>query len=262
MSLDLRQFYLENVTQDEYYYHFYNLISNVNMTYNIFSGEQETEHYDFQVFDIEEAIENFKKSCQPEHDGAGKEYDAWFYLTLFYLYKAGYAIEEFPRVVEHPPKERNEFTYTDVRNRLIEMGQDDNGTVRYATRRVFISQLTFVQKDISISLKESIEIKFKEISNRQASFENMSMDEKLAEIANLIENMLKKDGKFLNLNYSTVCFDFIDDNKIKDFRKKLHCFRHSSTEALQERKNYNNEQKYFMIDYGLTIIKIIHVLTD
>ena len=29
----------------------------------------------------------------------------------------------------------------------------------------------------------------------KASFNNMSIDEKLAEIANLIENMLKKNGK-------------------------------------------------------------------
>ncbi|MBQ8514154.1 MAG: hypothetical protein IJ496_02015 [Ruminococcus sp.] len=259
--MDLRQFYLDNVKPDEYYYRFYDLISNVNMTYNIFGGEQETEHFDFQVFDMEEAIAYFKKSCQPENDSSNKEYDSWFYLTLFYMFKLGYVIEEFPTLVERPPKERTDFTYSEIRNRIIEMGQDENGTVRYATRRVFISKMTFVQKDTAIILDETIEMKFREISNRHASFEKMSTDEKLAEIANLIENMLKKNDKFLALDYSTICFDFIDDNTIKRFRKQLHIFRHSSEEALLQRKNYSNEQKSFMVDYGLTIIKAIHTLT-
>ena len=38
--MDLRQFYLDTVKPDEYYYHFYDLIAKVNMTYNIFEGEQ------------------------------------------------------------------------------------------------------------------------------------------------------------------------------------------------------------------------------
>ena len=58
--LDLRKFYLDNVQPDEYYYSFYDLISKVNMTYNIFEGEQETENYIFEVFDMEEAISYLK----------------------------------------------------------------------------------------------------------------------------------------------------------------------------------------------------------
>ena len=41
----------------------------------------------------------------------------------------------------------------------------------------------------------------------------MSTDEKLAEIANLIESLLKKNGKFLTLDYSTTYFDYILGNK-------------------------------------------------
>lgn len=258
--LDLRKFYLDNVQPDEYYYTFYDLISKVNMTYNIFEGEQETENYIFEVFDMEEAISYFKKSCQPEYDSHNKEFDAWFYLTLFYMFKSGYVINEFPRLVERPPKERTEFTYSEIRNRIIENGLDENGTVRHAVRRVFISHLTFVQKGNSINIDENIEAKFREISNRHASFEKMSTDEKLAEIANLIENMLKEKDKFLVLDYSKVCFDYINDDTIKKYRKQLHIFRHSSEEALSERKKYSNEQKLFMIDYGLTIINVIHTL--
>ena len=70
---------------------------------------------------------------------------------------------------------------------------------------------------------------------------------KLAEIANLIENMLKEKDKFLVLDYSSICFDFINDDIIKKFRKQLHIFRHSSEEALSERKKVSNEQKLFIL---------------
>ena len=260
--MDLRKFYLENVSQDEYYYNFYDLVADVNKTYNVFGGEQETEDYSFDVYDIEEAIDNFKTSCQPENDGPSKEYDAWFYLSLFYLYKCGFVINEFPRLVEHPPKERYDFTYKAIRNKIIDLGQDQNGTVKYATRRVFISHLTFTQKDHTISISATIDAKFKEISNRQASFQSMSTDEKLAEIANLIENMLKKDGNFLTLDYSSICFNFLDDKTIREYRKSIQCFRHSAPESIAERATFTNEQKGFMIDYGLTIIKTIHTLVE
>ena len=148
------------------------------MTYNIFEGEQETHNYEFEVYDMEEVISLFKKSCQPEYDSPNKEYDAWFYLTLFYMLKSGYIINEFPRLVEHPPKDRTDFTYSDIRNRIIENGQDENGTVRHAVRRIFISHLTFVKKGTPININEDVESIFIEISNRHASFKKMSTDEK------------------------------------------------------------------------------------
>ena len=65
--------------------------------------------------------------------------------------------------------------------------------VRYASRRKFVAGLTFELKSSHIDIDDLINQKFVEISNRQASFNNMSTDEKLAEIANLIENLLKKN---------------------------------------------------------------------
>ena len=88
----------------------------------------------------------------------------------------------------------------------------------------------------------------------------MSTDEKLAEIANLIENLLKKNGKFIVPDYSKLCFNYISDDIVADYRKKMHCFRHATDRAIEERKLYSEEQKNFFVDYGLTIIKVIHVL--
>ena len=81
-------------------------------------------------------------------------------------------------------------------------------------------------------------------------------------LKNLIESLLKKNGKFLSLDYSTICFDYIDDNMIADYRKKLHCFRHATTEAITERNSYSEQQKNFLVDYGLIIIKAINILVE
>lgn len=261
MAVDLKTYYLDNINKSEYHFRFMDSINNVNKVYNIFSGYQEVKDYSFEVYDVEEAITKFKELCQPDVN-FDNEKTCWFYLISYYLYKLGYEIKEFPRLLARPPVNPTIFTYNEIRNRIISQGNDDNGTVRYATRRQFVSQLSFEHKSNHIDIEESIELKFKEISTRQASFDNMTIDEKLAEIANLIENMLKKNGKFISPNYTSICFDYITNDMVKSYRKKLHCFRHSSDEALKERNAYSEEQKNFLIDYGLVIVKVIHVLVS
>ncbi|MGM9533865.1 MAG: hypothetical protein ACI3VR_01370 [Intestinibacter sp.] len=259
--IDLREFYLSNIKENEYYYFFYELVLHVNEQYNIFDDEIcETEH-DFKVFDIEEAIEKFKTLCFPENEYHDNEKKCWFYIILYYLFKNGYIIEEFPKLINRPPRDSYDFVNKEIRNRIILQGKDHDGTVRYKDRRFLVTNLTFSQVLSShVELDSSLEIKFQEISTRQASFQNMSTDEKLAEIANLIENLLKDGKKFINLDYSLLCFSFIDDAKIKEYRNKLHCFRHSSPQSLEERKSYSNEQKVFFVDYGITILNAIHTL--
>lgn len=258
--MDLRQFYLEHVSEGEYYYKFYDLVKNINKTYNIFRGEEETNDYKFEVYDIEEAIEKFKYLCMPENESHSNEDRCWFYLILFYLNKCGFIIKEFPRLIDRPPEETYDFVNKEIRNKLISEGKDNNGTVRYRDRRVLVANMTFHQREAQIELSEAVERKFEEISNRGASFQNMSMDEKLAEIANLIENLLKKNGKFLLLDYAPVCFDYINDKAITAYRKQIQCFRHSAAESISERRAFTNEQKSFLIDYGLTVVKAIHAL--
>lgn len=258
--MDLREFYFQNINDKEYHYRFHDSIKNVNITYNIFSGDEERYDYKFEVYDIEEAIIKFRELCQPEVGDFDNEKKCWFYLITYYLLKMGYEIKEFPRILERPPEEPSDFTYREIRNRIIEQGDDDNGTVRYSVRRKYVASLTFVLKSNHIEMDDMINQKFVEISNRQAAFNKMSTDEKLAEIANLIENMLKKNGKFISLDYSKLCFDYISDDIVSKYRKKMHCFRHATDEAIAERKLYSEEQKNFLVDYGLTIVKVIHLL--
>lgn len=150
-------------------------------------------------------------------------------------------------MLARPPVDPSDFTYGDIRNRIISQGEDVNGTVKYATRRTFVAGLTFELKSSHIGIDNSIDQKFIEISNRQASLNNMSTDEKLSEIANLIENMLKKNGHFITLDCSSICFDYISDETVTSYRKKMQCFRHASSEAITERSSYSEEQKNFLL---------------
>lgn len=257
--MDLKEFYFQNIKESEYHYRFLDSIKKANYTYNIFYGEEETQDSQFVIYDTEEAITKFKELCQPDVNFS-VENKCWFYLITYYLYSLGYEIKEFPRILARPPVDPTDFTYKDIRNRIIALGRDENGTVRYATRRTFVSELTFKQKTCNIEVNDSINQKFIEISTRQASFNCMHTDEKIAEIANLIENMLKQDGNFITPEYENVCCGFIDDAIVRSYRKKMQCFRHCTDEAIMERKTYSEEQKTFLVDYGLTIVKAIHEL--
>ena len=223
--MDLKEFYFQNIKESEYHHRFLNSVKKVNYTYNLFTGEEETQDYLFEIYDVEEAITKFKELCQPDVNFS-PENKCWFYLITYYLNTLGYEIKEFPRILARPPAEPADFTYGEIRNRIIALGGDDNGTVRYATRRAFVAELTFMQKSCNIEVSDSINQKFIEISTRQASFNCMHTDEKIAEIANLIENMLKQDGKFITPEYEKVCCGFIDDTIVKNYRKQMQCFRH------------------------------------
>lgn len=262
MYMDLRNFYLANVLESEYYYKFYDLVKKINYTYNIFLGEKLSNNYEFIVYDIDDAIEKFKGLCQPEKEYHNQEEKCWFYLILYYLYKNGYIIEEFPRLIERPPEDPFQFVNIEIRNKILSNNLDHNGIVRYAVRRKIVSNLSFKQRDTHIMIDDFIESKFKEISTRQVSFDKMSTDEKILEIANLIENLLKKDDKFIKFDYSKLCFDYINEDMIKKYRKQIQCFRHSSEQSLEERNLYSEEQKKFFIDYGLIVIKVIHLLLN
>lgn len=259
--MDLKDFYNKNIKETDYHHKFFYCINRNKQKNNIFGEYNDIDYAPFEVFDEKEAITKFKELCQPENI-FDDEKRLWFYLVTFYLHKMGFIIKEFPRILARPPKDPTYFVYNEIRNKIIAMGKDDNGTVRYATRRMLVANLSFEKKSNHIAINDSINKRFEEISNRRASFINMSTDEKLAEIANLIESFLKKEGKFIKLDYLEVCFDFITDTDVKNYRKTMQCFRHATEEALLERRSFTKEQKKFFINYGLIILDTIHTLLE
>jgi len=257
--MNLKDFYFNHITPEEYHYKFFESISDIDIACRNSEDVYAVNNHEFEVYDEEDAVLKFRELCLPDVR-FDDEKRCWFYLLSYFLCSMGYEIKEFPRLLARPPMDPMKFTYDDIRNRIIANGDDDNGIVRYATRRVFVANMTFDVKSSHIGVGEQIDQKFREISNRSASFDSMSLDEKLAEISNLIENLLKQDKNFTILDYSSVCFDYISDEMITNYRKRLHCFRHSSADSLLERNNYTDQQKNFFVDYGLTIIKVIHAI--
>lgn len=145
--MDLRQFYFNNIRDSEYHHRFFNFIKNVNQRYEYGVGFVNREDAClFEVFDIEETISKFKDLCQPRNNEYSPEEKCWFYLITYYLYKSGYYISEFPKLLERPPENPMEFTYTQIRDRIISEGYDDGGIVRWSTRRMFVSDLTFLSQ--------------------------------------------------------------------------------------------------------------------
>ena len=257
--MDLREYYLSNVKASDYHYRFLDFVKKVNYSYNVFYGVRETQNYQFEIYDVEDAITKFRELCQLDLYFSVED-KCWFYLITYYLNMLGYEIKEFPRILARPPVEPEKFTRDDIGGKIIALGRDDKGDIRYAARRAFVEEMTFKKNNCSIEVTDSINQKFIEISTRQASFSSMHIDEKIAEIANLIENLLKQDGKYSTPEYENVCCGFIDDSIVKSYRNKMQCFRHCTDEAIEERKAYSEAQKNFLVDYGLTIVKAIHQL--
>ena len=63
--MDLKEFYFQNIKEDEYHHRFYDSIKNSNVIYDIFAGYVEVGYISYDVYDVEEAIVKFRELCQP-----------------------------------------------------------------------------------------------------------------------------------------------------------------------------------------------------
>ena len=93
----------------------------------------------------------------------------------------------------------------------------------------------------------------KVVSSRNATFIEMEIDEKLASINMAIENILVKNQKYISVDSDLLFLGFIYEEQIKEYRKLTHCFRHGSSEMVEKRAQFTENQKVFLVNYGLTI---------
>lgn len=107
-------------------------------------------------------------------------------------------------------------------------------------------------------IDEEVDKLIQTISTRNAQLNEMALDERLKELGNLIEYLLKKDKKFISLNYEYLSLGFIKEGDVKELRKRVQCFRHSSQESIKERNIYTEKQKQFMVEYGVVICNLIY----
>lgn len=255
--INLLDFYFDNIKKSEYHYKFFYTVKvyifDLN-SINDINGEK----FDFDVFDPQDALEKIKDLCEPNMNYTLKE-EVLFYTSCYFIYKSGYRIKQFPDIVSRPPESLSEFSYDDIRNRLISMGiKTANGSVPYAKRRAFASEFVLEETPGRTFKDLTLDEKFIETSNRKALFSEMATDEKIAELNNMIEHLLKKGGKYLELDYSPIAFSFIDDQKIKEYKKTTQCFRHKSEESIAEKNKFTDLQKEFLIEFGIILITTIH----
>lgn len=113
-----------------------------------------------------------------------------------------------------------------------------------------------------VALDPILEKRFIDISTRSANFNEMSIDEKIKEINNLIENLMRVNKKYITLDINRHTLGIFDDSHPKNYRSMTHCFRHGSEENLNERKNITEMEKLFLIDYGITLLNVIKRIID
>ena len=261
--INLLDFYKKNITKDDYYYKFYEDIvtkpEEANKALNDFLGVNDdvSSNDIFEIFDEEDAIKKFRDLCEPNLSFYNNENTILFLLVSYFLNKSNYVIKEFPRILQRTPINITYFTINYIRNRAFELKLDDNGTVRYQTRRKIIADL-HIEKKADTNITEDLNLKFQEISTRSARFENMSTDEKIREILNMIEYLLKDNGKYVKLDYEKITLNTINEQLIIDFKKQIQCFRHASEESIKERKSFTDDQKKFIIDYGIMLCNLIY----
>lgn len=237
--LDLREFYIKNITESSPYKKYEQII---------FSE-------DFQVLIHEdESIQEFKAIIQPDNEPYYKErsQNKKFILICYYLNYQGYYLNQFPDLLQNPTS-LWDFANSKIRNHLIINGKDKNGTVEWSERRILIEELKFNNQDkIKTNFDRTVEETFKRISTRGAKFDNMSEHEKLKEIANYLEYILKEGTRYKKVEQKDM-LDLLSDDIIKRYRKILQCYRHATEDSLEERQQLAGKE-HFLIYLGISII--------
>lgn len=253
--IDLKNEYLQNAYKDEYYVHSFGVPYKFEMV------------SDLWIVDDDDAINNFKELIMPYNTTNplfDLPRDEMFIYLCNYLHNKGFIIEEFPDFLARPT-DRWDFSYNKIRNKIIEKDKENKYIrgVPWKDRRKFIGDLHFC-RNTKLNVSEEIKDILKSISTRDANFLEMENDEKLECICNCIEYLLKpnkKSDKFIELDYTDSC-GYLSNEIVREYRNKLECFRHSTREDLNKRKELSKEQKDFLVSFGVIIIDFINSKID
>lgn len=228
--------------------------------YDKFSGELANETY--VLSDVQEIIDNFRGMLKPPSSYGQTEMDHYahnqnyFLLSCFWLYKHGYTIAEFPNLLSRPTS-LYQFAYEEVR-RYLRRRNDYIDSVPWRDRRELCDSLIIESHGSFQDVPDEVEETIKSISTRGIEFDAMEIDEKLGLLNNLLENLLKKNGKFITLEYNNIFFGYFNDHDLKEFRNKTHCFRHGDPQAMAARKVYSHQEKELLADIGIFMAVHIH----
>lgn len=220
----------------------------------------------YEYKDEDDLINSFKNTLKPKFGIEGSKKwkevtDADFneYETLMpWLKENNFIIVELPNVIERQPNLKS-FAYDDIRNYYYEKTGNRDNSVSWEARREIIDELTIVSlKDApEFEVDENIEYLIKAISTGRGSFNSMGKDEKLKNLNNALEYLLKNEGKYENID-STVFYDFLGNDEVIKFRNDTQIFRHAARETITERKQWSDNKKNFYIRLGIILITNIN----
>ncbi len=240
---NLRSFYLENCSSDSYHYKWYKEIKE-NYCDENFNGDLVFKE-DLELYDDKEVITIFKKMLYP---GAALDFKNYV-LLVFYLYYNDYIIVDFPDELKRPSDNFSEsLRLYMIKNKIIDY--EKLGKVPWKERKDFINELVIQKKELNHIYKEINKV-FIDISTRSNSFNEMTIDEKLQEIANCLMRLI---DKYSYPEFSEDIDEYISKNKISSLKGKLQCFRHPEEWALEKRKLISEEDKKTLIEVGILYI--------
>lgn len=242
--INITEYFRENIKKNDYY------------TYHFIGTAYDETIIEYTFYDDDELILEFKKFLKKKYneDITIRDEDR-FIIMSFYLNDKGYYIKEFPEYLKRPYAKSAlpELLFNRIDNIIADVHKSNKKLLNMERVRI-IDNLKIVKNYYVVP--EDIEEYFRVISNRETCFNDMSENEKLEMISNCIEYLLKDNSKYIKYDYSDY-LGIINDEKIKEFKEKLGCYRHASKKALEEREKYNSYEKDLMIRYGLFIIETI-----
>jgi hypothetical protein len=242
--IDTLKFFKANYDSKSYYSKFHSQLASIHDEQFVYSDRQEV-------------IERFRHICKPpeiEFENNNNE----FLLLAFWLNKNMYVIKEFPNLLSRPSSLYN-FAYNDFR-KYIRKERGVDGDVLWSERRELCDNLSITSNASYQLLPDDMEEKIRLISTRNAEFDGMAVDEKLQNLNNLIENLLKprSKGSYLSIDYDDVFFGFISEGDVKQFRKRTQPFRHATEDTLRERASIPESEKKLLAELGVFIAVHLH----
>lgn len=182
--INLYEYYSKNIIDESYYHYTFNVEIETYFAFND----------DLKYFDEEELKTRFKELTYPVNKYIETKCIE-FIMICFYLNNNGYYIDLFPNFLERPTSVDG-FSIS-IREYIRAQDCTYSGTVTCAGRRGLANSLKFLKKENSlITVSEDLNNVFKKISNRNTEYVNMNSNEKLSEINNVIENILKVNNKW------------------------------------------------------------------
>lgn len=242
--MNLTKYFLDNFDENKYpYYH--RRIKNYDLV--------KWSKYPCEYIDDDEIIMKWKSYTHPGKDDEEIVFE--FLLLSFYLLNEGYEIEEHPKLLFKidAPEYISEGIFKDATR--AKYGTKPNGAVAWSDRRAYSDNLSFIKRNNEIPYSTNINDIFKIVSTSNKEFCNMPLDEKLEQIRNVFSYIGKtENGKYINLNIDVISKGYVTKQQLLDYQNELQCFRHGEKDMVDKRKNYTDEQKMFLIDFGLMLI--------